>query len=805
MKMKNVFRGLLLPTVVCLSACEQAAVPELVIGDEAQQESCLLNHPLVEYNTGIDTQLASVNAIPAAASTGVESEAGQSQCADNTAFRFAAARHDITATFAGQMFMGAEDVGNYGEGLFQRNFARAFIIGSECNDKRAIIVNADLGMVFSSVRWGVLQKIRGNRLLRETYDTDSLLISATHTHTAPGGYAHSLLYNFFRLGFDQQTYDVIVEGIYQAILQAHRNYEENATTGPVNLAFEELLNSSYNRSRNAYSLNPEAERQKYLDVQGNEVNTNKLITQLNLTRDDGKRVGIMNWFGIHTTSALLENLVSSDNKGYAAYEMERMRNNETRRTGESDGEPFVAGFFQSDEGDSNPIQYHFDFLNEVYLDTPPPFVFDVLGHDHPSPNTVMNGVKQLDRAIELSAENDKSLKGGVDYRLFYVSMNDVTIDDPVILDALPHPEHLNTVVKRTCNAAMGVSFPSGDPRNVGTLTEPGLACDGPFAAQQTGNFLQDALVDMGCRMTARARPSQAHRDFSCQAEKPVLIPSGLGIADSPTDVPFQIVRIGNLAVIALPWEVTTMAGRRIRDTVLEELKHVGVDYAVIAGLSNSYVSYLTTREEYSGQFYEGASTQFGPWTLAAVQQSLRQLAVSMRESEAGPEGVGIPYPPLVMLLDAKPSSSSVRADEPLTMGSFGAVAMDAGEQYDRGQMVEVTFQGAHPRNDLKTEDSYLFVEYLQEGEWVRVAKDADPETAIRWLSDSSSPQFAKTRESLMTVEWHIPYNVPAGQYRIRYSAAYKPDEKSDVVIPFEGTSRTFRVEGEPGTLCTYDS
>src|SRR3546814_20329359 len=57
--------------------------------------------------------------------------------------------------------------------------------------------------------------------------------------------------------------------------------------------------------------------------------------------------------------------------------------------------------------------------------------------------------------------------------------------------------------------------------------------------------------------------------YGCQHEKPIFLPS-------ETDpVPFQIFRIGNLAVLGVPFEVTTMSGRRLRKTVLDALSPVG--------------------------------------------------------------------------------------------------------------------------------------------------------------------------------------------------------------------------------------
>src|SRR3546814_13985141 len=95
---------------------------------------------------------------------------------------------------------------------------------------------------------------------------------------------------------------------------------------------------------------------------------------------------------------------------------------------------------------------------------------------------------------------------------------------------------------------------------------------------------------------------------SSDLEKPIFLPS-------ETDpVPFQIFRIGNLAVLGVPFEVTTMSGRRLRKTVLDALSPVGVDTVIIAGLSNDCQHYMATPEEYSAQTYEGPSTTAGQGT-----------------------------------------------------------------------------------------------------------------------------------------------------------------------------------------------
>lgn len=61
-------------------------------------------------------------------------------------------------------------------------------------------------------------------------------------------------------------------------------------------------------------------------------------------------------------------------------------------------------------------------------------------------------------------------------------------------------------------------------------------------------------------------------------------------------------RVGQLVILLLPGEFTTMAGRRIKETIKAKLISQGILGAdakvVIAGPSNTYSHYITTREEY---------------------------------------------------------------------------------------------------------------------------------------------------------------------------------------------------------------
>ncbi len=754
--------------------------------------NCIAQSPWLKYGEGLHQP--SRQPVPAPASHG--SSASDSRCGDNRNFRFAAAKADITGPAGGKIHMGNEDPMNYSAGIHLRQYARSFIVASPCNGKRVAMVLTDTGMLFESVRQAVLDRIAADAELSRSYGPDNVMMSATHTHSAPGGQAHYTAYNLLRLGHDPQAFDVTVAGIFESLKQAHSQLQAGVSDGRIRINQGELLGANKSRAIPAYLNNTEAERSQYQDVQGGDITTNRLMTLLRLQRDSGEQVASINWFAVHPTSDSMSEYglgavpISGDNKGYAAYLFERLQ------ASQANAEAFVAGFMQADEGDAF-TQLWFDndeMRARRQADLPP---------NEPSPVTVANGTAQLNRALSLYTSASETLRGPVDYRLSYVKMDAVEITDPVVLASLQHPADMDADPKRTCTAAMGVSFPAAghgaQPGETGAYTPAGVSCKDPNYAQavQT-NFIN--LVGgnapawlfsyaVGCNL--QQAPGV---DLACQAEKPVLFVLGPPLNLSANIVPFQLLRLGNLAIVGLPWEITTMAGRRIRDTVSEALRDDGVDYVVITGLANDYVSYLTTREEYALQMYEGASNQFGPWSLAAVQQELRRLALNMRDGVASASG---PLPPrsAPQLLQTLP----LQGLDAAPLGStFGAVLEDTQPRYAPGDTARAVFQASSPNSDLKTGGSFLWVERrLASGQWQVVARDADPETSFVWHSESPQPQFVASPYSKAEILWRIPRNTAPGRYRLRYEGVANTATQRQ---PYSGESSEFLVDG-PAANC----
>lgn len=788
--------ALLGPMSFLLAACGSGinapeATSNTTAAARSAEQQCIQTSPLLRFGDG--AQNASPDPIPKAAAQGITPRNVDATCSGNDQFRYAAGIADITGPAGGKIQMGNEDPTHYSQGLYMRQYARSFVISSPCNGKRVALTLTDTGMLFEAVRRTVLEQVKADPALAAFYGPDNMMLSATHTHSGPGGYSHYTAYNALRFGYDDRTFKAIVAGIMASLREAHRNFERNPTAGPITMAMGELLGANASRAAYSYLQNTEKERAKYRDVQGKDINTNRLMTLLRLQRRDGAEVGAINWFSVHPTSAdEATELIHGDNKGYAAFRFERLKGTDP----ESEREPFVSAFMQSDEGDVFSRIWHKN---------------DEAGHakqlpaQEPYPLVTVVGTMQLAKALTLYDQAKDRLTGPLDYRLMHVKMDAVEVTDPVVLASLQHPSELDTPVKRTCNASMGFSFPSGgfasepDDTTGGKFTPAAISCRNPdMAAAAQKDVMRGLAGKIPSYLAAYAVGCNLGKipglNLECQAEKPVLFVFGPPLNLSPNIVPFQLIRIGNLAIVGLPWEITTMSGRRIRETVLNVLRETGIDYVVITGLANDYVSYLTTREEYAVQEYESASNQFGPWSLAAIQQELRKLAISLRDGAAAPVS---PTPP-----GTTPTFNQVMPLGPTDFAppgsAFGAVVQDAKSRYAIGDVARVRFQTANPSNDFKTGSSFLWIERKNaKGGWDVVARDRDPETHFRWIPDSPSAQLFPTFTSLADIEWRIPGNALPGIYRIRHNGVASPSmgaTKSE----FEGVSSEFEVVGQPG-------
>ncbi|KAL8593139.1 hypothetical protein ACOMHN_009794 [Nucella lapillus] len=664
---------------------------------------------------------------------------------------------DITGPAAQVNLMGYANPAQTANGVHMRQYSRAFIFADQSGKNRFVFVSTDSCMLSQGIKLAVIRELKA--MYKGLYTERNVGISGIHTHSGPGGFHQYLMYDITSWGFVRESYDALVKGIVQSVKQAH----ESIRPAQLYLTVGQLLESNINRSPSAYLNNPKEERQRY------KYDVDKNMTMLRIEDAQGRPLGMINWFAVHCTSMNNTNgLISSDNKGYASQLFERYMQ---ARGGLSTPGRYIAAFAQSNLGDVSPNTkgphcidsgLPCDILtstchgkNELCIASGP-------GKDM-FESTKIIGRNQFNKAMDLFTAVNKSMKlsGPLEFRHTYVDMTNVEVQ-------------LNSTTKvKTCKPAMGYSFAAG-------------TTDGPGAFNfKQGSNSSNPFWNLITNLIKEPSPQQV----ACHKPKPILLDTG-EISEpylwQPQIVDVQLFTVGQLAIILPPAEFTTMSGRRTRDAVTQTLVSNGWSpntVSVIAGLSNDYADYVTTYEEYQVQRYEGASTIYGPHTLQAFMQTFKALAQAIAKKEPVPLG---PNPPDLLSKQIHFLPPVIFDRAPLGK-SYGDVIADVKPLYSPGSVVEVTFISANPRNDLRTNDTFLTVEQKQQdGLWKVIFTDADWETRYYWKMTSLF-----LGESDAIIRWDIPAAQAVGTYRIKHFGSSK--SITGTITSFAGKSSEFLV------------
>ncbi len=648
--------------------------------------------------------------------------------------------YDITGPAAELGMMGMASIDQKTEGIQSRLFARAFIVCDKTSDKRVVILSADLWSCTQAVKMEVvkrLESIYGNDL----YSIENVLISGTHTHSGPGGYSYYALYNLSILGFDKQNFECIVNGMVQAIKKAH----DNLAPGKIFINMGDIEDCGDNRSPQAYDNNPAEEKSRY------NANTDKEMLMIKFVKNDNKEVGCLNWYPIHPTNRGNKNrLITGDNKGYAEYQFEKEKGMDVQQK-----ETFIAAFANSNCGDvSGNVKYG---------------VPDLV---HDFTHMQEFGLKQFNKAKEIYNPANKQLTGSVDYRHIHVDMSKVQI---------------NGTTNRTYPAALGASMFAGsteDSKSEFGITEGIKATATGDYPLQDKNLILQAITIVSGLLTGFKVPGVLDEEMKKgHYPKPIVLAQGLTepYPLSPEVLPLQIIRIGNLVLLGIPGEITTMAGRRLREMILKILSGSGISYLVLATYANAYSGYITTKEEYDTQNYEGASTHFGPYTLLAYQQEFSKLAIALKDGNPVPAG---PVPRDLSDKQTTLQTGIINDTQPWPWIPFGNVQTDVDTFYRAGATVNVIFWGAHPKNNLRTQGTYLEVQKKVGNNWIKIYDDHDPCTIYKWERDFIA-------NSKITISWNIPLDIEEGEYRICHFGDSR--DASGKIHPYQGASNTFRI------------
>lgn len=511
--------------------------------------------------------------------------------------------------------------GRRARGWRTRLYARALVLQDARGERLALVV-ADLAHISA-----LLQRRVADRLPAELgISADNLLLSATHTHSGPGHFYEATEFNLNGssvVGYDEKLTNFLADQIVASIKQA----AGNPKLARVAWGQRAIWGLTRNRSYEAFRRNtPKWDLETPppgLDPVYAAVNPIWTMLRVDLAIDESgtayRPAGAYSVFAIHGTgNSSVTELYDADIHGIVERGLESHIN---AKYGTPLGEA-VHLMANGAEGDVSP-----DWPTDSRC--PLAELEPVARPEGPGTPTVW------DWRMPTPAAQSACITSA---RRFIRD-----IGDSLTLDAISLFETLGASLSDQVNLAVGFTTLAlrdsatqlgicRDPA-VGTSTAAG-AEDGRtrFAGWKFLGVLGIGLEEGGKAIAADPRSCQGYKRTDL-----VKLSKKRGL---PEFAQITVVRVGQMYLTGIPVEPTTMAAAQIQRSVGSAL---GLDWVqarrlvTVVGLTNGFLQYLTTREEYSAQTYEGGSTIYGPGEAEMFVRELGRLADSLHR--AG--GVGL--------------------------------------------------------------------------------------------------------------------------------------------------------------------
>jgi neutral ceramidase len=521
-------------------------------------------------------------------------------------YKIGAGKGDITYFLKGIGMMGYGQPHNYVLEVGTKLFARSLVI--QDGDTTFVLINLEQAFITMALKDALLKELKIKHPDWNLKESD-ILFTAQHTHSAPGGYSHFPLYNFTVPGFRPELVRKIVQGTIESLEQAYGNLRESS------LDYEEVsaphdLQISFNRSMRAFLNNPEAQGIKSHE---NHLAVDRSMKALKVMDKQGKLTSMFNFFGVHCTSvSSFNNRIHHDNKGVAAELYE------TKNPG------VIAAFLQAAAGDIGP---HFVWDKKSKLMRGP--------SKDQYENASFNGEIQYNLSTKLEKKN--TISGKMKKSLLYIDM-----------------EHF------ACSPAHGKAFFMGAPEGPGIakwladtldiyvqyakrrriekdpsskafydLHEPKSI----FLDHNTGEFVG---IPYSTYLKFPTIPDPSVSQFLKEAKSGALKTKPW----APRYIPLHLIQLGNLLIIGVPGEITYTSGERLKKLLKDQFAQSGVEEFILVSYSNAFMGYITTKEEYQMQCYEGGHTIYGHKTLEAIMKGFSMLAENLKnDSSHFPEGL----------------------------------------------------------------------------------------------------------------------------------------------------------------------
>jgi len=497
------------------------------------------------------------------------------------------------------------------QGYWSRLYCRIFLFVT-APEHRVALVACDLHSISTILHRSVAERVRA------IVPTSRLLMAATHTHAGPAHYFDSPVYSGLastrRPGFDPAMVDFLAERIARAIERAFAARSPVASRWVHTSAWQLTRNRSLEASRaNANGELWQPPASLMLSEEEKAIDPSLHVLQLEALDPTRKRMlgpaGWLVFFAMHPTVVGSRNrLFGADAFGATSRlleaELRRAWANRCAQRSEpecarlEDLDPLVA-VLNTNEGDIAPVRSSGTTTEAVRV-----------------------GRALAERAWATYAEDLALLRvwssGSVDHAGF---RNDAVVESRYLEADLPDAPIRPGGKERLCPGA-----------ELGTASGHG-ASDHPVSF--------DSLLG-----TTDSDVDPDRRDCQAPKRKMLGILQRLLVGDArtsfPTHAPFALLRVDDTWLSLVPGEPTIHAGAvinaRVRSAVTAEDGRPA--HALVVGLANAYFQYLTTREEYGVQAYEGASTLYGPSSADYFAERFFQLARSMNgfpiDGELGP-------------------------------------------------------------------------------------------------------------------------------------------------------------------------
>jgi neutral ceramidase len=251
-----------------------------------------------------------------------------------------------------------------------------------------------------------------------------------------------------------------------------------------------------------------------------------------------------------------------------------------------------------------------------------------------------------------------------------------------------------------------------------------------------------------------------------------------GVGLVPQIAPMSVARVGPLAIAALPAEITRTMGARIQEAVRAG-SGGAAERVALAGLTNGYVSYTSTPEEYDACDYEGSFTLFGRRQGVRWLEFGAALARSLYGGAPGPQGAPEP-----------PANGFGSGPGPVLRStpSAGEVVEQPASEVDRFGRATLRWQGGDPAVDAPR--GWAFVQLQRRG------------GRTGWTTVGTDDGYRDTTErepggTIWRETWQFAPCDRPGEYRLLVRGLAN---RGGGVMPYEVASEPFRLRALSGIV-----